>query len=77
MLTKLHTAVVTGVKRLHEDEAGDAIQSLVIGAIGVLLAAAIFQTMKTVIGTDSSGMGGMVSGFITGIGGAAKKLLSL
>ncbi len=68
MLTKLQAAV-SRMKRFHEDEAGDVVQSIAIGAVGVLLAAVIFNSMAGVVqDKGSSGMTGMFGNFIGGLG---------
>lgn len=68
MLTKLQSAA-SRMKRFHEDETGDVVQSIAIGAVGVLLAAVIFNSMSSVVqGKGSNGMQGMFSNFIGGLG---------
>jgi hypothetical protein len=68
MLTKLHAAVVSRARRFHEDEQGDAIQSIAIGAIGVLLAAVIFQAMNGVVqDKGNTGLTGILQNLFKGV----------
>lgn len=78
MLTRLNAAVVSRVHRFHDDESGDVVQSIAIGAVGVLLAAVIFQSMSGVVkDTSSSGMTGVFKGFLGKLGGAAMSAVGL
>src|SRR5262249_29944542 len=72
MFSKLSDAVVSRARSFHTDEAGDSIQAIAVGAVGVLLASIIFQTMSQVVkgggngGTGGAGGGGGLSGLFSG-----------
>jgi hypothetical protein len=78
MLTRINAAVVSRVHLLHDDESGDVVQSIAIGAVGVLLAAVIFQSMSSVVkDTSSSGMTGIFKGFLGKLGSSAMSAIGL
>jgi Flp pilus assembly pilin Flp len=76
MLTMLQGAVPR-IREFHRDETGDAIQAIAVGAVGVLLSAVIFQTMSSVVkSTDQGGVKGLFTNFLSGLAGAAGKLIA-
>ena len=74
MLTTIRSNLIARLRGFHQDEAGDTIQAVAVGAVGLGLAALIFKTMSAAIsGGGSSGSGGGLSGavgsLISGVAG--------
>jgi hypothetical protein len=62
MLTTIRSNLIARLRGFHQDEAGDTIQAVAVGAVGLGLAALIFKTMTAAIGTGA-GSGGGGGGF--------------
>jgi hypothetical protein len=73
MLTTIRSNLIARLRGFHQDEAGDTIQAVAVGAVGLGLAALIFKTMSAAIsGGGSSGGGGLsgaVGSLISGVAG--------
>jgi hypothetical protein len=71
MLTTIRSNLIARLRGFHQDEDGSVtLETVAIGAVGVLLAAALFSTMSSAI---SSGGGGGLGG---GIGSIVGSLIS-
>ena len=83
MLTTIRSNLIARLRGFHQDEAGDTMQAIAVGAVGVLLASVIFQTMSSVVtggggggsGGGGGGLMGLFNNFLGGIGGALPSLL--
>jgi hypothetical protein len=79
MLTTIRSNLIARLRGFHQDEAGDTIQAVAVGAVGLGLAALIFKTMNAAItggggggGSGSSGGGFSLSGLLSSVlGGLA------
>jgi hypothetical protein len=83
MLTTIRSNLGARLRDFHQDEAGDTMQAIAVGAVGVLLASVLFSTISSVIkGGGSSGGGGggglsglfssFINGLASGVGSAIK-----
>jgi hypothetical protein len=58
MLTTIRSNLIARLRGFHQDEAGDTIQAVAVGAVGLGLAALIFKTMTAAIGSGAGQSGG-------------------
>ena len=63
MLTTIRSNLIARLRGFHQDEAGDTIQAVAVGAVGLGLAALIFKTMNAAITGSGGGGGGSGGGF--------------
>jgi hypothetical protein len=81
MLTAIRSNLIARLRGLHQDEAGDTMQAIAVGAVGVLLASVLFSTMSGVIqggnggGGGGGGLSGLFNNFLSGIGSGLPSLL--
>ena len=83
MMTRVCTSLARAVRAFHEDERGDVMQSVSVGAIGVLLCGVVFYVLKNALAGDgmssgnnvSSMLGSFISGIGTGVTGWIGKVL--
>jgi hypothetical protein len=74
MLTTIRSNLMDRLRGFHQDEAGDTIQAIAVGAVGLGLAALIFKTMSAAIsggsgGSSGGGLSGAVGSLISGVAG--------
>ena len=70
MLTTIRSNFGTRLRGFHQDEDGDTMQAIAVGAVGVLLASVLFSTISSVIRGGSSGGGGGGGGGLSGLFGS-------
>jgi hypothetical protein len=82
MLTTIRSNLIARLRGFHQDEAGDTMQAIAVGAVGVLLASVIFSTISSVIkggggsgGGGGGGLSGLFNSFIGGVASGAGSLL--
>jgi hypothetical protein len=81
MLTTIRSNLIARLRGFHQDEAGDTMQAIAVGAVGVLLASVLFSTISGVItggsggGGGGGGLSGLFSGFLSGLGSAIPTFL--
>jgi hypothetical protein len=66
MTSTIRSNLIARVRGFHQDEAGDTIQAIAVGAVGVLLAAVIFQTMSNLV-KSPTGLNGLLSNFLSSL----------
>jgi hypothetical protein len=84
MLTTIRSNLIARLRGFHQEEDGSVtMETIAIGAVGVLLAAALFTTMSSAISSGSSsgsgggGVGGIVGSLVSGLVSKIPSLLGL
>jgi hypothetical protein len=85
MLTTIRSNLIARLRGFHQDEAGDTMQAIAVGAVGVLLASVLFSTISSVItgggsgggggGGGGGGLSGLFGSFINGLASGVGSLI--